>query len=222
MIESMKVRRRYAVVLVGIVLYVILDAVAQLLPPHYNPISQAESDLAVGPFGYVMTINFLNRSILSFAFLFAFSGTIRLFGENGAQYRRGFFLLGARSVGSLLLAVFPTDVPSTPVSWHGAIHLVVAVVTFLTGAFGTLALSINMKGNQTLRKVRQFALPIAVLAVVFCILELLAPFFAPRLATHFGGLFERIFLGTMLAWTTAISVYILKNEPKPVAPTSVR
>ncbi len=35
-------------VIVGIVFYVILDVIAQILAPHYNPISQAESDLAVG------------------------------------------------------------------------------------------------------------------------------------------------------------------------------
>jgi hypothetical protein len=217
--ESMKVRRRYAVALTGVILYLILDAVAQLLPPHYSPISQAESDLAVGPFGYVMTINFLNRGFLSLEFLFALLGTIRLTGADVSQYRRGFVLLGVWSVGALLLAIFPTDVPATPVSWHGAIHLVVALVAFLGGAFGALALSVNMRGNQTLQSVRRFALPLAVLAVVFCLLDLLAPFFASRLAAHFGGLLERMFLGTMLVWMAAISVYVLRHEPKPVTPT---
>ncbi|HEY7356765.1 MAG TPA: DUF998 domain-containing protein, partial [Ktedonobacterales bacterium] len=45
--------------IVGIALYVVLDVIAQLLPPHYNPISQAESDLAVGPYGWIMAINFV-------------------------------------------------------------------------------------------------------------------------------------------------------------------
>jgi hypothetical membrane protein len=217
--SSINVRRLYAVALIGIVLYLILDVLAQLLPPHYSPISQAESDLAVGPFGYIMAINFLNRGVLSLAFLFAFMGTIRLAGEEVAQYRIGFFLFGTWSIGALLLAIFPTDVPATPISWHGAIHLIVALIAFLTGAFGALVLSLKMSGNQTLRNIRRFALPIAALAVVFCLLELLTPVFAPHLATHFGGLFERIFLGTMLAWIAAISVYMLNRGSKIVAPT---
>src|SRR5579863_892184 len=57
--------------LAGIALYIVLDIVAQLLPPHYNPITQAESDLAVGPYGAVMTVNFLLRGLLSFALLAA-------------------------------------------------------------------------------------------------------------------------------------------------------
>jgi hypothetical protein len=206
-----KVRRRYAVALTGVILYVVLDILAQLLPPHYSPVSQAESDLAVGAFGYVMTINFLNRGVLSFEFLLAFMGTVRVTGESTSDYRRGFFLLGAWSLGALLLAAFPTDVPSTPVSWHGAIHLVVAVAAFLGGAFGALSISLRMNGDQVLQRARRFALPISALAVVLCLVELLAPFFTPHLASQFGGLIERIFLGTVLLWMSAISVYMLRD-----------
>ena len=64
------------IVILGIVLYVILDVIAQVLPPHYSPISQAESDLAVGKFGLIMTVNFLNRGVLSLLFIFAFLQTL--------------------------------------------------------------------------------------------------------------------------------------------------
>ncbi len=208
--EPSNVRRLYAVVLVGIILYFMLDVVAQILPPHYSWISQAESDLAVGPFGYIMILNFLNRGILSLVFLYALLGIIRLKGENIAQYRGGLFLFATWSVGALLLAIFPTDVPATPVSWHGAIHLVVAIVAFLTGAFGSLALSLKMSGNQSLRNLRRFALPISEITVVLCLVELLTPFVAPHFAALFGGLLERLFLGVLLVWIAAISAYLLR------------
>lgn len=210
----MVLRSRYAVVIVAIVVYVILDVVVQLLPPHYNPISQAESDLAVGPFGYIMAVNFLIRGSLSLLFLFTLRDTIRLTGEKVVKFRGGFLLFGAWSVGALLLAVFPTDVPATPISWHGAIHLVVAVIAFLAGAFSTLLLSANLGGNAVMLKIRQFALPIAVLVVIFCLLELMTPFFAPHFAAHFGGLLERIFLASMLAWIAAVSAYMLEHQPE--------
>lgn len=219
-IERVKIRRRYAVALAGVVLYLVLDAAAQLLPPHYSPISQAESDLAVGPFGYIMALNFLNRGILSLEFVFALMGTVRLTDGDIPHYRRGILLLGVWSVGALLLALFPTDVPSTPVSWHGATHLVVAVVAFIAGAFGALLVSIRMGGNQTLQRVRRFALPISAMAVVFCLLELLGPFFAPHFMSDFGGLIERMFLGTVLLWMAAISAVILKDVGNPVGQTS--
>jgi hypothetical membrane protein len=55
-------------------LYVALDIIAQALPPHYSPISQAESDLAVRPYGYVMSINFIVRGLLSLTAVLALRG----------------------------------------------------------------------------------------------------------------------------------------------------
>jgi len=73
--------RLFWIVLVGIILYAVLDVVAQILPPHYNPISQAESDLAVGKFGLIMTINFVNSGVLSLVFIFTFLRTLDLMGN---------------------------------------------------------------------------------------------------------------------------------------------
>jgi hypothetical protein len=52
----------FAVALAGVLLYFLLGAVTQSLSPHYySPIAQAEGDLVVMPFGYIMTLNFVNR-----------------------------------------------------------------------------------------------------------------------------------------------------------------
>jgi Protein of unknown function (DUF998) len=191
-----------------------LDAVAQLLPPHYSPISQAESDLAVGKFGYIMTVNFLNRGALSLEFLFALMGTFRLTEGGISRYRGGFYLLGAWAVGAILLAFFPTDVPPIPVSWHGAIHLVVAIIAFIGGAFGAFWISYRMDGVKTFRGLRRIALPIAALASILCLLDLSGSFFAPRIAEHYGGLIERLFLGSVLLWIGVVSAYMLRNGPR--------
>ena len=198
-------------VVVGlIILYLALDVVAQLLPPHYSPISQAESDLAVGPFGYVMTINFLNRGVLSLLFLFAFLGAVRLAGESGRQYRTGALLLGVWGVGALLLAVFPTDVPSTPVSAHGAIHLVVALVAFAGGALGELSISRALRRDPVMQALRRPANAISVLAVVMLFVELGLPVF-PHLSNDIGGLTERIFLSLVLLWISVVSAHLARS-----------
>ena len=94
--------------------------------------------LQSAPYGFIMSINFLNRGLLSLAFLFAFVKTVDLTEGIRAQFKNGYFLLGIWAVGAVLLAFFPTDVPATPMSWHGAIHFVVAIIAFIAGAFGTL------------------------------------------------------------------------------------
>jgi hypothetical membrane protein len=207
-------RRLFGIVIAGIVLYVVLDAIAQLLPPHYSPIRDAESDLAVGPYGYVMTINFLNRGILSLVFIYALAKTIRSTGLSGAtsggRYASGTLLFGVWAVGAILLAIFPTDVPATPVSWHGAIHLVVATLAFLGGAFGALRLSMHFGESRALRGIKTAALAISIIALMAVVLELGLPFVLPHLASRFGGLVERVFLGAVLLWIAVVSAHLLR------------
>lgn len=195
-------------------MYVVLDAIAQSLPPHYSPISHAESDLAVGPYGYVMALNFINRGVLSLCFLFGLVLTIYGADRANLRFRRGAYAFAVWSVGALLLAAFPTDVPATPVSWHGAIHLLVAIAAFLGGAFGALYISLGMKGS-TIARARGVALPLAILSVALCLAELLVSVAAPGFSSRFGGLVERLFLGSVLLWVVAVSARLLMPATAP-------
>ena len=210
--QARRARLLFAATIVGLVLYLVLDSAAQALPPHYSPVSQAESDLAVGPFGYIMTLNFINRGTFSLCFLFALALAANAGDVMGRRFRRGGYLFAVWSVGALVLAAFPTDVPATPVSWHGAIHLAVAVAAFLGGAFGAVYLSLGMEGNRHLSRVRGSALPIAYAAVVLCLVELLGGFVVPGAFARYGGLAERAFLASVLLWMGWVSVAMLRGR----------
>jgi hypothetical membrane protein len=207
--QSRRARYLFAGAIAGIVLYVILDAVAQSLPPHYSPVSQAESDLAVGAYGYIMTLNFIIRGVLSLCFLFGLLLTIYSEDNASPRFRWGAYAFAIWSVGALLLAAFPTDVPPTPVSWHGAIHLVVATVAFIGGALGALCISLGMARSGHIGGARRVAVPLAVLSVALCVVELLGPGVAPHFFSNYGGLVERLFLGSVLLWVGAVSAKLL-------------
>jgi len=213
LMQSRRARYLFAGAIAGIILYVILDAVAQSLPPYYSPISQAESDLAVGPYGYIMTLNFINRGVFSLCFLFGLVLTIYSTGTANPRFRGGAYAFAVWSVGALLLAAFPTDVPATPVSWHGAVHLLVAIVAFLGGAFGALYVSSGMVGSSAVARARGVALPLAALSVVLCFVELFGAFVAPGFYARYGGLVERVFLGSVLLWIGAVSAKMLTVAP---------
>jgi hypothetical protein len=102
-----RVRQLFVIVDALIILYVVLDAIAQVLPPHYSPISQAESLLAVGPYGYIMTVNFLNRGVFSLLFVYALVQIFTMLGENWRSYKFGLYAIGIWGVGALMLAGFP-------------------------------------------------------------------------------------------------------------------
>ncbi len=197
---------------VGVVAYAALDIVAQSLPPHYSPISQAESDLAVGPYGYVMTINFVLRGLLSLAFLLGLAGATRLTREA----RVGTALLGIWAVGALILAAFPTNI-GAEVTLHGQIHLVVALIAFVGGGFGALLLSLHFRTDPRLRNLATAATGISILAILF----MLADFSAARIhrLAPISGLLERLFLGLVLLWMLVTALQLLRAGR--LAPSSV-
>ncbi len=203
-------RRSFEIAAALVVLYLVLDVIAQLLPPHYSPITQAESDLAVGPWGGVMTANFVVRGLLTLAFLNGLRLTIAAEGGAWSRFRRGYGAFLVWGVGAFLLAIFPTDVPSTPVSWHGAIHLVVAILAFLGGALGTYWLATRFGSSPAFRSAEGWATALAWLTTVLVVVELLGGIADPRLSGRVGGLLERLFLGSVLLWLFLVSVYALR------------
>jgi len=193
------------VVLIGV--YIALDILAQLLPPHYNAVTQAESDLAVGPYGYVMTVNFVVRGLLSMSFLVGLTAATRI----GSRSRAGVALLGVWAVGAFLLAIFPTDIGTTETTVHGQLHLVLALVAFVGAAVGVVLLSRHFLEEDLLRA---FASPANVLSTLtilsFVVFLLATP--VPFLLTHAYGLLERIFIGLVLLWMLAVSLSLLRSD----------
>lgn len=189
----------------GIVLYVVLDAIAQSLPPHYSPISQAESDLAVGPYGYIMALNFVNRGIFSLLFVYGLASIVSWKGP----FKTGLALLGVWGAGALMLSVSPTDV-SGPATAHGTVHLVVAGLAFLSAAVGAVSISRAFAREPALKGLGRYTEAIATLALVFFLFLFFGPSVLPRFASKVGGLTERIFIGLVLAWMLAVSAYMLR------------
>ena len=189
------------ITIIGIVLYVVIDVIAQLLPPHYNAISQAESDLAVGPYGFLMTINFVIRGLLSLALLIALTRATTK--EGRSQF--GLVLLGIWGVGAFLLALFPTDLAGQHPTLHGLIHLVVALIAFVSVAMGELLLSLRFAADERWETVRNPVLTIAFITLIALVLLLFGTFAGLNGA---GGLLERVFLGLTLLWILVVALHL--------------
>ncbi len=213
-------RRAFAGVCALVVLYAVLDVIAQLLPPHYSAITQAESDLAVGPFGWIMTINFVVRGLLTLLFLFALAETLAAEGRSWRTFGRGYAAFLVWGIGAFLLAAFPTDVPATPISWHEWIHIVVAFPAFLGGALGTYWLASRFDEAATLRSMRVWATVLAVFTIVFVILEIVGGLLLVRVSGRVGGLLERLFLGSVLLWMFLVSAYLAWAHPTGTRPAT--
>jgi hypothetical membrane protein len=201
------VRRRLATAaMIGVVLYVVVDVVLQLLPPHYNPISEAESNLAVGPFGWIMNLNFLARAALSGC---AIAALVRV-GVPTRLRNVGLLLFGFAGFCSAALAFFATDV--APAGEHGvgtttitgAIHLALATGGFVAALAAFVLLTLWMRNIAELRsgyRQARFFLLVAVVGILSLAATIM---FAPQ----FLGLAERVCLVGILGWAFVVSAAV--------------
>lgn len=195
-------RPYFVATILGIVLYIVLNIIAQLLPPHYSVISQAESLLAVGPYGYIMAVDFVIRGLFSLSFIIGFIITVN---SKKSRYRIGLILLGIWSIGAFILAFNPADA-TPPATIHGTVHQITALIVFLGGGFGILALSLRMRTEDKFKEITKYTLPLSILSVISPIV-----LFSHLLLSYFGVV-ERIFLASILLWMLIISSHLLKEK----------
>jgi Protein of unknown function (DUF998) len=188
--------------LLGIVAYVAIDAALVFLRPSLSILHSAESEYgSVGPWAWLMDVNFLVRCALSLAAVRAIS----LAGEAGRGLRTGLTLLVVWALGSALLAFFPTDAAGSPVTRTGAVHLAAAFVAFAAVAAGTIAATRALRSQGPWRRA---AGPMAGLAwgalVPFALIFGLG--FGPH---SFGATAEKLFLGLELLWLAVASAAVV-------------
>jgi uncharacterized membrane protein len=179
----------------GVVIYVVVDVVLQLLPPHYSAISQAESDLAVGPYGWIMSINFFGRGVTCAALIVAVL-------HSGSPNRRrtaGVWLLGVAGFCSALIAFFATDIPARPGIGPSTVHGVIHVAGATTGF--VFALAAFWVLSFWLPRPSRAAVAFLVVATVGLVLLGASIAVAPDLL----GLTERICLAGILGWVFVVA-----------------
>jgi hypothetical membrane protein len=188
--------------MVGVVLYVVVDVVLQFLPPHYSPISEAESNLAVGPFGWIMNLNFLARAVVSGCAVLA----LARMGSANRLSTGGLVLFGLAGLCSAALAFFATDV--APAGEHGvgtttvtgAIHLALAAGGFVAALVAFALLTRWMRGVPEFRRGYRPAQLFLVVATVGILSLGAAIAFVPGVL----GLAERLCLAGILGWAFVV------------------
>ena len=195
------VRRLAGVAVVGVLAYVVLDIIAQVLPPRYNPITQAESDLAVGPYAYVMTINFVVRCVFSGALLVAMAVAM----TPTTRSRIGLAFWSLWALGAFILALFPTDLGATEHSLHGKIHVATAVIAFVAATVAEILLSRCFVAEARWRLLGRRATWISMSTLITLIL------FGPLTRADAGGLIERLFLASILVWVLVVAIDLYRG-----------
>lgn len=195
----------------GITLYVALDILAQVLPPHYSPVRHPGSDLALGPYGWIMTVNFVVRGLLSAAVLTALPQVL----PGSVRARIGLALLGVWTGGAFLLAAFPTDLAGEH-TVHGTLHLLIALLAFVSMPAAALLLSRCLSGDPRWTGWSRPLTGAAALVAGALVLLLGGS------VTRVGGATERLYLAAALFWLLLVALSLRDVSARVSASPSSR
>lgn len=195
----------FAAVMVGIVLFVLLEVGVQLLPPHYSPLSQSESDLAVGPYGFLMALGFAIGGVLLLLFI---AGFVRVIPKE-AQSRSGLVLLAIAAICKLIIVFAQTDLTARPHTIHGAIHALAAVISFFCGALGILLLARALRHDPYVRPSPRFLIGLASITFAWTVIVIATLVVASQIGIW--GLLERIATALYLLWVFIVSLGLWRS-----------
>lgn len=180
-------------VAVGVMLYIAIDVALVFLRPEFSLLHNAESDYgSPGSWAWLMDVDFVLRCLLSLAA----AGSLAVAGARSRRLTAGLVLVAVWAIASGLLAFFPDDPVGTPLRSTGRVHLALAFAAFLAVLVGTILAASVLSRSPRWRVVRMPLLILSWGAVVPLVL-LGRSGFHP---TSLGGLYEKIFITSQLAW----------------------
>jgi hypothetical protein len=168
-----------------------------LLRPDLAPASHMISEYAVGPFGWVMQSVFVGLSLGCAGLLFglAFNGPVSI------AARLGLLLLSVASVGLVVSAFYPMDLPGSPATRVGEMHDLSFMVNVGSIALAIVLFTMSFGSDLRWRSFRRTSI------VLFSLIAL--AFVFQFLTLHKGapyGLANRFFVAVVLAWLIAASI----------------
>ena len=153
-----------------VVVWAVLVIVAQLLNPEQSPLAMGMSGLARGRAPWVMKSAFVCRGASALVLLFALPSVL----GTAALTLAGMAAFWLWGVGSALLALSDTDMPGEPPSRAGSVHAVLALVAYVAGVAGAIALSVVLLRGDDTQGLAVWALPLALTAAAAMAVQFVA------------------------------------------------
>jgi hypothetical protein len=123
------------------------------------------SSTAMGPYGWLQTLNFIQVGLSVVALAIGMWRTIRPRPRVGIA----FVFLGAVA---MLLSMFTTDgSTNTPTTWHGFIHGIAFLLVLFSTLLGAIALALQLRNNAEWRGVARVAIALPIVIIVTFVLS---------------------------------------------------
>lgn len=207
-IEMRDLVRRFSLVsIIGFIIYALITILLAFYRPSFSVLYDAVSDYGNGEKGWLLGIGFIVKSALilfaTLVFLIAIS--------RNPRRNTGIVLLLIWSSATALLAVFPDDLRNQVPTFHGRMHMLIAMTGFLTSAIGTFLFTLESR-EMPARKSGSIVLAIIWIISVCGFIALILSASVKTMAIPLG-LSERVFVYGLLVWI-CIAMIIARGKAK--------
>ncbi|HEX6554259.1 MAG TPA: DUF998 domain-containing protein [Ktedonobacteraceae bacterium] len=200
---------------VGPVTFFVVFTIDGALKPGYSALRDAVSYLALGPYGWIQTLNFIFLGLCVIAFGFALFNWWRRVVPSRLIVV-GSVLIALSGVGYILAALFTAHRPPQP---PGPLHTLAFEVVFFAQGFGCLLIGLRMVREPGWRWIGWLSFAIAFFTVVAALGNLSSllsqapatPISSPSGAFPLGGLFNRVLVALAFIWYLVLATKMLKG-----------
>jgi len=170
-----------------------------LLRPDLPPSSHMISEYAVGTFGWLMQSVFIGLSFGCAALLLGLARN----GPTSIIARLGVVLLAVASIGLIVSAIYPMDLPGTPSTRSGELHDFSFIVNVGSIALAIVLLTASFGSDIRWSSYRRTSIVLLCLIALAFVLQ----FLTLRKGAPYG-LANRFFISVVLAWLIATSLQL--------------
>ncbi len=207
---------------IGPALFLLTFTLEGWLRPGYQARSMFVSELALGPRGWIQSINFVIFGVL---FLVFTRGVFRKF-NSGKASRAGPVLLAIIGVSFLVSGFFTMDPVATPpdrMTWHGTLHGLFGALVFSLSPISCFVFLRRFRVDPQWRWLQRWTViagTMIVASVVVMAAGLTKAPAAPNAFNAWNGAFQRAALIPYLLWTFAFAYGLQRSLRTPAAATT--
>jgi hypothetical membrane protein len=192
--------------ILGPVIYIAAVVLGGALRHDYSPIVNTVSELTIPNAPNKTLLDILSAICNLLLFVLGISAYLDR-RNTGRHYRTATLLLAAVGMLGLTLLFFPTNVPGSPPTLPGTIHMtIVGSISFLI--ISSVFLLWLYYRNQ--RRMKLFA-TYSYLSGIALLPSMAAAAVSIAVASHYAGLLERIAIGLFMQWVIGFSIFLFKS-----------
>ncbi|MCY7292352.1 MAG: DUF998 domain-containing protein [Ferruginibacter sp.] len=181
----------------AIIYFALAVFLLHILAPDFNPINRFISEYAQSAYNYILNSGFILLGVGSILLVLVL---LRLKVGHRLLGKIGLILLTVWALAVMMDGIFQIDPGVEPVTTSGKIHLLSAMVAFLSFMIASLVLSLVFRKHASLNSISRPALVLVVLIYL--------SFFVSNITDFAPGLIQRLFVLFCLGWLSFVALSI--------------